>query len=384
MVLLTIIGEDISRGIPLFYSLRQDTIDHVLLCDDAEENVHRAQHLARGLRRFAASIDASWSVEVVYVDEDYGASIRAAARSAMTRQRQIALNISDTTAPLSAMLSSIVRDHGGIVISYDPFDNDVHLIDRHGRLETRQITDRITIAHYLTLLDYRIRSSASLETVRARRNIVEQLFAQEADFAHVRSQVLRRFFGQPFSTTDGYESTVDLLRSIGIVDRFDRLVPSQQKVLMGDLFEEYLFALIEALDPDDMMLGVQVDFDDPTNEPEPTRRVLNEFDILIAHRNRLFVIEAKYSDNLNGLEVVYKYDAILDHLGGATKAIIVNVSSKKPKYPYLDTYVSKNFSHSALRRARMAGMAVYHDDHLDPARFRHLVRSFFHIGDPHE
>jgi hypothetical protein len=43
------------------------------------------------------------------------------------------------------MLSAIIREHGGIVISYDPCDNDLHLIDSDGRLETRQITDRIDI-----------------------------------------------------------------------------------------------------------------------------------------------------------------------------------------------------------------------------------------------
>ncbi len=384
MVLLTIIGEDISRGIPLFFSFRRDKIEHLLLCDDAPENVRRARQLERGLKRFVVATGAEWLVDVVQVDEDYGASIRSAARTAIKHDRQIVLNISDTTAPLSAMLSAIIREHGGIVISYDPYDNDLHLIDSDGRLETRQITDRIDIESYLTLLDYRIRTSASMSEVFARRDVVTQLFAAESDFAQTRNHLLRQFFKQPLKGERLQSHILELLRQIGVVDRFDRLIASQQKVLMGDLFEERLWALVRELEPDDLMLGVQIDFDDPQSEPIPGYRVLNEFDLLIAHRNRLFVIEAKYSDNLNGAEVVYKYDAILDHLGSATKAIIANVSSKRPKEPYLDTYASKNFTRSALRRARMAGMAIYHDDHLDPARFQKLVSSFFHIGGTHE
>jgi hypothetical protein len=144
----------------------------------------------------------------------------------------------------------------------------------------------------------------------------------------------------------------------------------------------YLFWLCEELGVDDIAMGVRVDFDDES-EPLSQYRIINEFDILIMHRNRLSTIECKYSTRLDGLDLIYKYDAIIDYFGPHTKAIIVNLSSQ-PKEPYMDTKSSSNFRHSALRRAHRSNIAVYHETQLHERRFQALVKEFFEIGDLHE
>jgi len=133
-----------------------------------------------------------------------------------------------------------------------------------------------------------------------------------------------------------------------------------------------------ALNPDDIALGVKIDFDDIAREPEAQKRVVNEFDILMMHNNRIYTVECKLSQQLEGLEFVYKYDAIIDYFGKASKAIIANVSST-PKESYMNTKTSNNFRHSTLRRARMAGIAVYHESQVNSIKFQNLVRNFFHI-----
>jgi len=89
-------------------------------------------------------------------------------------------------------------------------------------------------------------------------------------------------------------------------------------------------------------------------------------------------VECKFSQHLEGLEFVYKYDAIIDYFGKASKAIIANISSKH-KETYMNTKASSNFRHSTLRRARLAGVAVYHETHVNVTKFQNLVRNFFHI-----
>jgi hypothetical protein len=97
------------------------------------------------------------------------------------------------------------------------------------------------------------------------------------------------------------------------------------------------------------------------------------------HQNRIYTIECKYATHLEGLELIYKYDAIIDYFGEASKAILLNISNK-PKERYLGMKSSSNFRHSALRRARRSNIEVYHESQVDVAEFQSLVKSFFHLG----
>jgi hypothetical protein len=96
------------------------------------------------------------------------------------------------------------------------------------------------------------------------------------------------------------------------------------------------------------------------------------------HNNCIYTVECKFSKHLEGLEIIYKYDAIIDYFGKTSKAIIVNISSK-PKESYLGSKVSGNFRHSTLRRARLAGVSVYHESQINIIKFQNLVQNFFHI-----
>jgi hypothetical protein len=171
---------------------------------------------------------------------------------------------------------------------------------------------------------------------------------------------------------------LETLCNLKIVDAHYNLIRNQQKVLQGDLLEEYMFWLCEALNPDDIMMGVKIDFEDEKSEPHAQYRVMNEFDILMMHNNRIYTVECKFSKHLEGLEIIYKYDAIIDYFGKASKAIIANISSK-PKESYMGSKVSGNFKHSTLRRARLAGVSVYHESQVNVIKFQNLVQNFFHI-----
>ena len=213
-----------------------------------------------------------------------------------------------------------------------------------------------------------------------RKQYILELYKKESLFKKVRNAVVAEALGQPnnFDLSMSKDMLITL-RNLDIVDEHYKLIRSQQKVLQGDLLEEYMFWLCDALHPDDLLMGVVIDFDDEKNEPMSQYRVTNEFDILMMHNNRIYTVECKFSKYLEGLEFVYKYDAIIDYFGKASKAIIVNISSK-PKEPYLDTKSSGNFRQSTLRRARLAGIAVYHESQMNVVKFQNLVRNFFHIN----
>jgi len=380
MTLLSIVGEDISRIIPVLYAYKDTSRHHILLCDDDPSSHERAKTLQKGMQRFSSQHSLGWYTHIVTTDEDSASQIEIIAKKQFEYEGELWLNATDGYPAMTILLSDHVRKEGGKVLSYDHFDNDLHIIESDGRMETKQLPAKMDIESYLTLLNYKITDQKKKEELLPRKEYIMALYKKESAYKKVRKKLLDEHFGHKNNFDFVFfDDILDALFDLGILDIQKKLIPSKQKDLQGDIFEEYLFWLCDALNPDDIALGVKIDFDDVTNEPEVQKRVFNEFDILLMNKNRIYTVECKLSQHLEGLELVYKYDAIIDYFGKASKAIIANISSKS-KESYLDTKASDNFGHSALRRARMSGIAVYHESQINVEKFQNLVRDFFSIA----
>jgi len=379
MTLLSIVGEDISAIVPLLYAYKKQIKRHILLCDDDPYSYRKTKTLQKGMQKFSAYHLLGWYTRIVSTDEDSKQAILESVEKEFDSEDEIWLNVTDAYPILAIVLSELVYRRGGRVLSYDPFDNDLHIIEQDGSMSTRQLESRIDIASYLMLHNYTLIEKQDKASLLPRRKAIYALYKDESRYNKVRRAILDAYFEKSTpSAMLGSNDLVDILCRLHILDEEKKLIPSKQKVLQGDLFEEYIFWLTEALKPDDIALGVKIDFDDLRNEPEFQKRVKNEFDILIMHKNRMCTIECKLSHSLDGLDIVYKYDAIIDYFGKAAKAIIANVSSAR-KEKYLGSKASGNFGHSTLRRAHKAGIAIYHESIIDPVKFQNLVRNFFEL-----
>ena len=380
MTLLSIVGDDTSRIIPLLYAYKEQIKQHILLCDDDPSNYARAKILQQGMQKFSNKKSLGWHTKIISTNEDSAEDIKNVAQKQFINCDELWLNATDGYPALTILLSDLVRKEGGKILSYDHFDNDLHTIEPNGNMSTEKLKSKIDIESYLTLLNYSIRKKTSKHDLQSRKAHIFELYKKESLFKKVRHAVVSRALGQPNNfDLSMSKDMLEILRHLNIVDENHRLIPSQQKVLQGDLFEEYIFWLCEALRPDDILMGVKIDFDDKNSEPLDQYRVMNEFDILMTHNNRIYTVECKFSKELDGLEIIYKYDAIIDYFGKASKAIIANISSK-PKESYMGSKVSGNFKHSTLRRARLAGVSVYHESQINSIKFQNLVRNFFHIS----
>ncbi len=380
MTLLSIVGEDTSRIIPVLYAYKDIAKHHILLCDDDPSNHQRAKTLQTGMKHFSAHHSLGWYTHIVTTNEDSASQIEIVAKKQFKYEGELWLNVTDGYPAMTILMSDFVRQEGGKVLSYDHFDNDLHIIEPDGSMETMQLSAKMGIEDYLTLLDYKIVEQKKKEELLPRKQSIMTLYKKESIYRKVRKALLDEHFGYKNNFDLSFSSDIlDPLFNLGILDKQKKLIPSKQKDLQGDIFEEYLFWLCETLNPDDIALGVKIDFDDISKEPEAHKRVINEFDILIMHNNRIYTVECKLSQHLEGLEFVYKYDAIIDYFGKASKAIIANISSKS-KENYIDTKSSDNFRHSTLRRARMSGIAVYHESQVNVIKFQNLIRNFFHIN----
>jgi len=380
LTLLSIVGDDISRIIPLLYAYKDQIKQHILLCDDDPGNYARAKMLQKGMQKFSSRHTLGWYTKIISTNEDSAEDIKNVAQKQFKSNEGLWLNATDGYPAVTILLSDLVRKEGGKILSYDHFDNDLHTIEPDGSMTTEKLASKIDIESYLILLNYEIQTKHNRVELLPRKKYILELYQKESLFKKVRNAVVAQALGQHVQFDLSMAGNMlEILYHLKIVDEQYNLIRSQQKVLQGDLLEEYVFWLCEALYPDDILMGVKIDFDDEQSEPHAQYRVMNEFDILMTHNNRIYTVECKFSKELDGLEIIYKYDAIIDYFGKASKAIIANISSK-PKESYMGSKASGNFKRSTLRRARLAGVSVYHESQINVIKFQNLVQNFFHIN----
>ncbi|MEW6419781.1 MAG: DUF1887 family CARF protein [Nitrospirota bacterium] len=85
----------------------------------------------------------------------------------------------------------------------------------------------------------------------------------------------------------------------------------------GGWLEEYVYSIVNRISPDDIKMGVKVEWDQKGPEP-PT----NEYDVIFTMKNRLYIIECKTKRfegddrELTGSDPIYKLDSLRDAAGG--------------------------------------------------------------------
>jgi len=378
MTLLSIVGDDTSRIVPVLYLYKTMMENHILLCDDDEANFARAKNLKKGMQSFSKQENLGWDIKVVSVNEDSASQIESVTKEHCKKEEEIWLNATDGYPSMTILLSNLLRRRGGKTISYDHFDNDLHIIEADGSMKTIVMPSSMNLKSYLTLLNFKIIKKPNKESLESRETYILKLYEDEPSYIKVKDALVKQMHDARYRFDfSSHAHTLEILKTLNIVNKNHRLIRSQQKALQGDILEEYLYWLCLPLNADDTMVSVQVDFEG-RDKGDTLPKVFNEFDVLMIHNNRICAIECKLSNGLKGLDVVYKYDAIIDYFGAASKAIIANVSSRD-KEPYLDMNASYNFSHSTLRRAKMSSISIYHEKYIDVDKFQNLVKDFFNI-----
>ena len=379
MTLLSIIGEDISRIIPLLYAYKDQIKHHVLLCDDDPLNHERAKSLQKGMQKFSAKHSLAWYTKIITIDEDNASDIKEAAKKQFYYEGELWLNVTDGYPAITILLSDLIRKEGGKVLSYDHFDNDLHIIEPDGSMETKPLATKMDLDSYMMLLNYKMKKKNKNDLMPRKKYIIN-LYKDEKKFVKVRKALLNLYHGDIYHYDfSNFTKVLENLRALDAINENNNITTATKQIVEGDLLEEYLFWLCETLNFDDIALSAEIDFDDEKKEASQYRRVTNEFDILMINNNRIYTVECKFKNDLQGRDMIYKYDAIIDYFGNTSKAIIANISGKY-KNDYIGMKQSDNFSHSALRRARMSGISVYHESEVDVIKFQNLVQNFFHLS----
>lgn len=375
MTLVTLAGDDLNYLTPIIYEFKEKITNHILVYDDALHKLHKAKQLQNGLERLKNKYSLNCKLHAIRIDEDSKNDMMRVFMQIKMIENDVSsifLHSTEGYAALALILSNLVLNELGSVLTYDLLDNEYHLI-QGTTLITKPIENSMDLEDYLLMMNNTLLEQKTKEHLLERKPYIQSLFSDYSHFAKVKKALVEQDSTFDYSY---HRNIMDNLHALGIVDDKHIFLPSMQMSLQGELFEEYIFLLCEPLGFDDIGLGVKIDFDQIQKPDNPSHRIKNEFDILMIKENRIFTIECKLSNNLEGLSLIYKYDTIMDYFGKDAKAILLNISNKE-KSPYLNTKRSSIFNEASLRRAIMSKMHVYHESRLDPIKFTNLVKSFF-------
>jgi len=373
MTFITLLGYDLTTLMIMFAEFGNSISKHILVFDDAPQERFRMKQFQEGILAYSKTNNLNIEFFAIKIDEDSKSDMsKVIEKVKELATDEIMLHTSEAYAATSLILSNLLLSQSGKILTYDNREDEYHVYDGI-TLEAFKPNTKLTISEFMQLLNYTVLQKTNAHAIYSRKKDVKSLFNNFDDFKKVRLALMNM---DEFFDFSAYSDIMKALQNLEIVNEYNIFDKNKNVELGGGLFEEYIFWLCEPLGFDDIAVGVKVDVDLYQKESDQGRRIINELDIVMTKNNTLYTIECKFSKNLDGLSYIYKYDAIMDYFGENVKGIILNVSPKL-KSPYLDMKESSNFRPSALRRAKLSNLHIYHEDVVNPIRFTNFVTNFF-------
>ena len=359
MRLVVLLGEDFSQSIGAIYSLRDEIEEILIVGDKDEEEQKRAARFRNGLHYFSKLFDLKWKIKNESIDDRDIKNIYEFFEKISGKNQKIALLVSNTNSTPTILLSSIFLKNQKTVFSYDAYDNIISEI-KSGKVADKN-GKNMDIATYCAMLGYEIVDFIDEREFKKDKDIVKKLFEDEFRFQKVRRALLNNNRDFPF---ENYKDILRLLEKMGIVKGSQIKDEYCKNRLQGRLFEEYIYWQCKDEGFDDIKLGCKIDF-----FPNSENGVINEFDVLAIKDNRIKTVECKYVHYLDTLSFVYKYDAVVDYFGRASKALIVNIFQKRGSSNF------KNYvNDSTLMRAKLGNVRVYADKKFDQFKLKNHLK----------
>lgn len=353
MVLVSILGEFDSNVLPLFFHYSEELRLHILISDMSKTDKAHAQRVQRGLKRFCQYYELSQQLLYMDYDEDKQESIENLffkIEQYHNSGERLALNYTDALASTQAIMQPLLAKLNGEVFAYDRFDNTCNIV-KNGKIY-QEVISPMTIKEHLMLknLEYEITSEKELAF---RKEIVLTLMTDSEHYNNFKNSYVQK---KPLYD---FKNILALLKKIG--------KENDQFYITGALFEEYCYWLIQGLGFDDIQLGTIVHFG---HKEDKTFK--NEFDLLCIKDNHLNIIECKFRNFVNGEDIVYKYDSVIDLLDADGKVMIVAVGGDETHQKF-----GRQFRDATKYRANENNIEIYQAKVLDPQKFRDHIQKYF-------
>ena len=363
MTLISILGDFHSSILPITYEFKEKIDRHVIVYDDASEEIEKIKRLIAGqkayLKQFPDQSVIHYDIQTMQIDEDSYKSIAKCFERIVTFEKDpgdIYLNTTDGLSSIAVVLSSKLLSTGGKVLSYDRFDNTYNLHTQEG-MTKHNITHNMDIKSHLMMKGYTILKSTTAKELEKRKEVILKLTKNLGSFKKFANALQGKKSAKEVYGFDGYK---DLLKSI---DKLKNIT-----YIQGTVFEEYIYHLIvDNFDFDDVWLGTTVLFKES---------VENEFDILMIKDNHLHTIECKFKKDLDGNRYVYKTQLIKNYLDDDGKAMILSIGGDNENVNTRDNGDVK-FTKADKARAKYAHIKIHQKKEFNEKKFLKDVRNWF-------
>ena len=355
MTLVSVVGDFDSGILPLFYYHAELIEVHILL--HAPEDIQKAERLQSGLRRFCRRYDYDPLLVYIPYDETSEKNIEDVADRILkySGARKLLINATEGLTSTALLLHSMLVPYGGLLTEYDRKANRFSVIE-DGKIRSECVSP-MTVEEHLILKNIAVDLYPDMQDVMKRKLIVEKLFSDSERF-----MAFRNVYGKTNGEVKGFDDIKALLDQAGLYDT--------KNFIDGGIFEEVCFHLLNELPFDDVQMGAVVTF-----MPDTSKAYFNEFDILCIKDNHLHIVECKFRHRLDGEELVYKYDALMDLMDDDGRAVLAVVGGDNESIGKSGK-VKKSFHEGSKRRADDNDMLIYHERRFDPERFKRSVASY--------
>lgn len=361
MVLVSVVDDDLSLVTPVIYAFKDSISKHIIITKDTPKHQNLATRLKNGIAKFYQKYNLEQDTKILLFNEQFDGSFI---------NKDTMINLTNSPSNIALHITSTAIKQDGKLFTYDIVSNELVYLNKECFIAKKPLNSKMSLEDFLLLQNYTIKSKKTSLKLEKRKKHIFELFSNESLFKQIKDKLI---YEKDFDKAP-YQWILQTLKELEIVDEKLNLIPHKQHILDGGVFEEYIFWLCFEVGFDDIALGVMIDFDSECNQSD--KKIYNEFDILMIKNNQLSTIECKYKQHLEGLELIYKYDSILDYFGDGIKAMIVNISST-PKEPFKESKSSKNFTFSALKRASIANIKVYHESRVNKKKLQKMIREYF-------
>ncbi len=361
MILVSLLGKYDSSIFPILYEFKDKISCHIIIHDDSKYEVGKTSKFLKTQDEFKKFYKLDYVVDAIEVDEDSFDSLLCAfdkiQKIAKNNLQNVYFNGTGGLASTAIILSQKILSLDGKFIAYDIFDNGFNVVTKDTLIQ-KQISKNQDIYAHLLLKGYKIVTNGSKLEAFKRKEQILQICENLEELKEFTSLLHDKNHRDIY----GFKRLKKLLKDIGKLE--------DKSFIQGTIFEEYIFWLIvDNFDFDQVMFNVNIEFTDDLR---------NEFDILMIKDNHLHTIECKLRNKVQGEDIVYKTDSIVDYLDDDGKAMILVIGGENIRKTKWGN-VKKQFSNGTLKRAENANIKVHQSKVFNKAKFLADVKKHFSL-----
>jgi len=254
MILVSVVGDFHSSILPVFYNFHTQITKHILVYDDAKEDVRNSQNIKNGIENFIKKKSLSIEQLDYQLDEDSLDSLKKCADfllSQTNNPKELYVNTTDGYSTLDTILNFSLYSYGTNFIGYDRYDNEYNLLNKE-KLTKCKILYNLNIENHFLLKGYKVNLRGDKKFALENEQLIRELFEKHGESFNSFTQLSDKL----------YTIVDDLPENLEVKNSFIQMgfgsLHIKNSLLTGGLFEYYVYLLLKDMDFDDIAVGVEI------------------------------------------------------------------------------------------------------------------------------